>query len=242
MVDFLNKDAAYAKIVSIVDKATNKVVLITPYIRMSDDFFARLKYKDSKGMKTVVVCRGKDLASEVKSKLKQLRHLELRSDEDLHAKCFYNEDLMVITSLNLLEHSQQHNREMGVLISLSEDETVFKEALSEAHYIVNSAKKDSAIKSVFEAIGRDAKSLVDSQVENRPKRTGRRKSTNGQGFCIRCGERIAYDVKTPYCPGCYRGWNKYKNSTYKEKHCHRCGEQRKWITKVKPECSACYAG
>jgi phosphatidylserine/phosphatidylglycerophosphate/cardiolipin synthase-like enzyme len=216
------------------------VVLITPYIKIPDDLFERLKYKDGKGIKTVVVCREKDLASEVKSKLRQLRHLELRFDEVLHAKCFYNEDSMVITSLNLLDYSQQHNREMGILINLAEDESVFKEALGEAEYIVTSAKKDSAVKSMFEAISKEAKSLVDSQTGDRPERTKKYKSTDERGFCIRCGKSKSYDVSAPYCLDCYRVWNKYKNSEHKEKYCHSCGKLRERITMAKPLCVTCY--
>lgn len=239
MVEFLNKDAAYAKIVSIVDKASSRVVLITPYISIPEDLFARLKYKDTKGTKTVVVCREKDLASEVKSKLKQLRNLELRFDEHLHAKCFYSENLMVITSLNLLEHSQQHNREMGILVDLADDESVFKEALSEAEFIVSSAKKDSAIKSTLGAIGREAKSLLDNQVDGGTKKASIR-TIKKRGSCIRCGKSIVYDVDSPHCLGCYREWNKYKNHEYQEKYCHCCGKPRERITKAKPRCSACY--
>jgi hypothetical protein len=241
VVEFLNKDAAYAKIVSIVDKATNEAVLITPYIRMPDDLFARLKYKDAKGMKTVVVCRGNDLASEVKSNLRQLRHLELRFDEDLHAKCFYNEDSMVITSLNLYEYSQQHNREMGILINRTEDESVFEEALSEAKYIITSAKKESAIKGVSVAIGKAAKSLVASQTADRPRTTRTYKSSNEQGFCIRCGQNKTYDASAPYCLDCYRVWDKYRNPEHKEKYCHSCRKPGARITMTKPLCSTCYS-
>jgi len=240
VAEFLNKDAAYARIVSIVDKATDEVVLITPYIKMPDDLFARLKYKDARGMKTVVVCRGKDLAAEVKSKLRQLRHLELRFDEDLHAKCFYNEDLMVITSLNLYEHSQQHNREMGILINLAEDESVFREALREAEYIVDSAKKDSAIKGVLDAIGKEARSLVASQVADKPKRTRAYKASNERGFCVRCNKSKTYDVSAPYCLACYKVWEKYKNPGHKEKYCHSCGRPKERITMAKPLCGSCY--
>ena len=238
MVEFLNKDKAYAEIVSIVDKASNKVVLITPYIKMPDDLFARLKYKDGKDMKTVVVCKEKDLASEVKSKLKQLKHLELRFDEDLHAKCFYNEDSMVITSLNLYDYSQQHNREMGILINLAEDESVFKEALGEADFIVTNAKKDSAIKSMFGEIGKEVKSLVDYQTSDRTEKTNIYKRTAKQGFCIRCGKSKSYDVSAPYCLDCYRVWD--KNPAHKEKYCHSCGKLRERIAMAKPLCATCY--
>ncbi len=142
MVEFLNKDASYAKIVEIVSKAESKLVLISPYIKIPSDLLERLKYMDGKAIKTIVVCREKDLNSEVKSELKQLKNLDLRFDENLHAKCFYNEKSMVITSLNLYEHSQQNNREMGVLLDSKEDTSVFNEALSEADFIVNRAKKE----------------------------------------------------------------------------------------------------
>ena len=64
MVKFLNKDKAYGEIVEIVSKATGKVVLITPYIKVPDDLLERLKYKDGQGIKTIVVCREKDLKTE----------------------------------------------------------------------------------------------------------------------------------------------------------------------------------
>ncbi|MDH4067724.1 MAG: phospholipase D family protein [Dehalococcoidia bacterium] len=239
MAEFLNKDKAYAEIVSIIEGASNEVVLITPYIKMADDLFARLKYKDGKGMKTVVVCRGKELASEERSKLKQLRHLELRFDENLHAKCFYNEYAMVITSLNLHEHSQQYNREMGVLLHLAEDESVLKEALREAEYIVTSARKDSTVKGIFEAIGKEAKSLVDSQTEDRPRKTRGYRSTSEPGFCIRCGKRIDHNVDAPHCLDCYKVWKRHGNPEYKERYCHSCGKLKEGITKAKPRCSTC---
>ena len=145
MVKFLTAENSYSKIVDTIIEASNKVVLISPYIRISDQLFDRLKHIDRQGIRTIVVCRGKDLDTEEKGRLRQLKNLELRFDEDLHAKCFYNEKFMVITSLNLFDYSRQHNREMGILISSDEDSDTFKEALREANFIVDSAKKDSPI-------------------------------------------------------------------------------------------------
>ena len=109
MVEFLNTSKAYAEIEDVIDKADSKVVLISPYLRFPQPLLDRLKYKDGQGLKTVVVCRekdlGKNLGDKVRSDLKQLKNLELRFDDDLHAKCFYNEKSIVITSLNLLESS-----------------------------------------------------------------------------------------------------------------------------------------
>ena len=114
MVAFLNTSKAYAEIEEIIDKATTKVYLISPYIRFPKPLLERLKYKDGQGIKTILVCRekdsNKDLGAQVRSDLKQLRNLELHFDDDLHTKCFINQESMVITSLNLLESSERKNR------------------------------------------------------------------------------------------------------------------------------------
>src|SRR3989304_1925090 len=137
MAEFLNTANAYGEIQDIVSNASNKVVLISPYIKIPPLLLDRLKYIDGKGIKIVVVCRKREeLKEDVRNDLKQLKHLELLFDENLHAKCFYNERKMVITSLNLTDYAQQNNREMGILLSLKDDQNVFNEARNEAEFIV----------------------------------------------------------------------------------------------------------
>jgi len=245
MVKFLNKDAAYSAIVDIVIKADRKLVLICPYMtRIPDDLLARLKHKDKQGVKTVVVCRekdsGKDLASEVRSALKELRNLELLFDDDLHAKCFYNEKSMVITSLNLHEASARKNREMGVLLSSEEDPSVFNEALKEADYIIDGAKKDSPLKNFANRFFKETKSAVDSLAENISMVVEPSSGTRQKGYCIRCGKSKTYDLDAPYCPDCYRVWNKFKDPDYKEEFCHLCGTPNQPTTMHKPLCNSCY--
>lgn len=238
MAKFLNKEKAWAEMVEIVIKAESQLVLISPYIRIPDDFLQRLKHKDKQGVKTLVVCRendsGKDLASEVRSELKELRNLELRFDDDLHAKCFYNEKYMVITSLNLLKSSERENREMGVLLSSEEDPTVFNEALDEAEYIIAGAKKDSPLKNFANRFLQETKSAVGSLAENISM------VVEQKGYCIRCGKNITDNLDAPYCPACYRVWNKYKDRNFKEEFCHWCGTHDQPTTMNKPLCNSCY--
>ena len=42
--------------------------------------------------------------------------------KDLHAKCYLNEDMALLTSMNLYEFSEKNNDEMGVLVSREEDQ------------------------------------------------------------------------------------------------------------------------
>ena len=105
----------------------------------------RLKYKDGQGVKTTVVCHGKDLKDKERNELKQLQNVELRFDDHLHAKCFYNEKSMVITSLNLYDYSQQNNREMGILLNSDIDTDVFNDAQREADFIVKNATLEKLV-------------------------------------------------------------------------------------------------
>lgn len=241
MVEFLNKDAAYSEIVKIVIQADSMLVLISPYIKLPADFLERLKHRDKQGLQTVIVCREKDLKPDERDALRQLKHLDLRFDDDLHAKCFHNEKSMVITSLNLHQHSQQNNREMGILLrATSEDLSVFNEALMEANFIVSRAKKDSLMKGLVNKIVKEAKAIIDTAPAEEPRKTRTPSRAKPTGYCIRCGKNIAYDLKAPYCPDCYSVWAKYKDPDYEEKFCHMCGTSNKSTAMNKPLCISCF--
>jgi hypothetical protein len=244
MVKFLNTSKAYAEIEDIVNKARNKLVLISPYIKIPEPLYERLKYADGKSVKITVVCRKDDLKADVRNELEQLKNLELRFLESLHAKCFFNEESMVITSLNLHEYSQQHNREMGVLLRLKADQDIFREAQAEAEFIVNSAEEYKLRRPVLSGAAKMAKSLLDSAIKDEPKRPksssySYKPRTRQKGSCIRCGANIRHDLDKPYCPDCFSEWSVYENPDYEESRCHTCGRRAR-TTIEKPQCRSCY--
>jgi hypothetical protein len=204
MVEFLNTSKAYAEIESIVSKTKSKLVLISPFIKVPESLLKRLKYVDEKGVRIVVVCRKKDLKDEVRSDLKQLKNLELRFDANLHAKCFYNEESMVITSLNLQE-SQLNNREMGVLLSLTDDPDVFNEARAEAEFIVNNAEKDRqdesghCIRCKTDILYNEDEPYCPSCYLVWKKHKNR---AYGEKFCHKCGEPAKTSINNPLCYKC----------------------------------------
>ncbi len=237
MAKFLNTSKASAEIEEIISKTKSKVVLISPYIKIPELLLARLKWIDGKGIKIVVVCRKGDLKPDVRSDLKQLKNLELRFDDNLHAKCFYNEESMVIGSLNLYDYSQQNNREMGILLSLKDDHNVFNEARNEAEFIVSNAEKDKLIiRSVFSEVVKGAKSILDSATEDNSSKTRQK------GYCIRCGGAIPLDTNPPFrpfCHNCYLEWAEWENPSYEEQFCHQCGKPES-TTMNRPFCHSCY--
>src|SRR5690606_13617598 len=52
------------------------------------------------------------------------------------AKCYLNEEICIVTSLNLYEFSQVNNNEMGILLRRSEDGEIYKDAYEEAQRII----------------------------------------------------------------------------------------------------------
>ena len=145
MVQFLNTTTAYSEIENIINRAERKLVLISPYVPMSRLLLQRLYHvSEHRGVKITLVCRKKDLKPEAYSILNKISGLEIFNLPDIHAKCFYNEKAMVLTSLNLYEYSQTNNREMGVLITQEKDSDVFNDAVNEAELIVQLAYKTEA--------------------------------------------------------------------------------------------------
>jgi phosphatidylserine/phosphatidylglycerophosphate/cardiolipin synthase-like enzyme len=68
--------------------------------------------------------------------LKELTYIRTSFCKNLHAKCYMNEELAIITSLNLYEFSQINNNEMGVLIRREDDIELYKDAYEEAQRII----------------------------------------------------------------------------------------------------------
>lgn len=246
MAEFLTTDGISSEITNIIRNAGSQVTLITPYLKLSDILFERLKDADRRGKKINLVYGKDELKPDEKSKLKQLANLSLYFSKELHAKCYYNEESMVIASMNLHEYSQQHNREMGILLSLKDDHDVFvfNEARTEAESIVSNADKYSLIRSILSKTVKEVKSRVDAAVKDEPKRLKSRSysskpRTKQPGHCIRCGKSIPLALGKPYCPDCFVAWSEWENPNYKEQYCHNCGRPAP-TTMLKPQCSSCF--
>jgi hypothetical protein len=139
MAKFLNREGIIASISEIIAKSENRVVIISPFIKIPEELMQRLKDADKKrNIKILVVCRENGLHKETQKRLEGLNNLKLAFLSNLHAKCFHNENFVVITSLNLYDARNQSSNEMGVLLTV-EDGDVFSDAKAEAAYIIRQA-------------------------------------------------------------------------------------------------------
>jgi len=121
---------------------------------------------------------GKDeLNLEDLERIKELKNLELYFCENLHAKCYFNENLMVISSMNLHEFSQTNNREMGVQIKIEEDPELFNDAKNEGTYIIK-----ASIKEISETKISDLEEYKEKY--------------QGKGYCMRCKTEIEFNPQS----------------------------------------------
>lgn len=136
MAEFITTQGASYQIEQIIKGAKQFVFLISPYLKFSKTFFERLELADSKGVGITIVYGKTDLSNSESNRLNSLKNLKIYYCHELHAKCYFNEEQMVITSMNLYEYSQVNNREMGISIRKSEDKTLYEDAFEEAQAII----------------------------------------------------------------------------------------------------------
>ncbi len=232
MAKFLNTRKAVAAIEDLIKNAGAKLILISPYLKLSKDFKELLTYRNNNDKITTIIFGKQELKPDEMKFLESLRFVILKFNEDLHAKCYVNEKQMIITSLNLYEFSMANNKEMGVLIDLndSNDKSVYDEAYKEIEYIDSTSQK---FKFNINHTHDDIKiSLKNNNIQ---------KINTSEGHCIRCGIKIKFNIDQPYCEKHYQSWKKYEDKTYIEKigFCHIGGEPNT-SSMEKPVCMVCY--
>jgi len=247
MAEFLTTKGTSYYLEDIIRNAKNELVLISPFLQISKTLLERLKDADRQNVKIILIYGKDELKPDEKSKLQQLANVSLYFSKDLHAKCYYNEESMVITSMNMYEFSENTNREMGVLIRAKDDEKVYNEAVKEAKSILDSAAKDSLIRNIFGRVVKEAKSILDSAAKDdsrKSKPTSKTRTTSRtkkEGYCIRCKTSIPYNLDSPYCRDCWKKWKEGgENPDYRERDgkCHACGKPAP-TSKAKPLCFSC---
>ena len=231
MAEFLTTNGVSFQIEQIIIGAKSKLVLVSPYLKLSKIFHERLKDADARNVKISIIYGKNELNPNETNQLAELKNIELYFFENLHAKCYFNETKMVITSMNMYEFSQINNREMGVLIDSLADSELFEKAKTEARSIVTHSKHIQINKPNQQIQIKNTSPEVVG-----PKQTTKKKS---KGFCIRCESRIDFNIEKPYCPDCFEIWYIYEYPDYIEDVCHHCGEEED-TSMNKPLCKKCY--
>jgi hypothetical protein len=150
MAKFLTTVGNSFYIEQIVLNAKNSLTLVTPYLKLSKNLIERIADAENRGVKITLIYGKSALHVNEQKKLNALKNLELYFCENLHAKCYHNEDSLIITSMNLYEFSERNNREMGLLIERASDTDIYEETLREIESIKNASKVEKSFEPAVE--------------------------------------------------------------------------------------------
>ena len=218
MAKFLDTTGVSYHLQQLINKANERLVLISPYLKINDRIKQSLEDKNRLKIDIRVVYGKNELQPEENNWLKSMTSIRTSFCKDLHAKCYLNENEAIITSMNLYEFSQVNNNEMGIYFTKSDDPELYKDLYDEANRLIRIS--DEIVVTVEKAV---IKEKQPNKVEAKP-RVENKTDTNKHGYCIRTGVQIPFNLERPYTYNAYKQWNEWGNPEYAEKYCHFSGE------------------
>ena len=243
MARFLKHTELASEIIELFEEAEDGITIVSPYIKLHPDIKKVLKAKQKDDEFFIEILYGKN-EDEIHKSLsqtdldffKKFENVEIYYNPDLHAKYYANEFRSIITSINLHEYSLENNIEVGVCFDsgrfgkdsrldveafeyfgeiFSESEKVFSKAVKKRKYLFGLYKNKTGSE-----VDDHTKEFYKDKHPKPPKSAAKRKN----GFCIRTGAVIPFNIKRPYSAQAFQSWNKYQNVDFEEKYCHFSGE------------------
>lgn len=160
MAKFLNTSATNYFLEELIKDAKDRLILISPFLKLNDRMKELLADKNRLKIDVRIVYGKSELQPEEINWLKELTYIRTSFCKNLHAKCYLNEELCIITSLNLYEFSQINNNEMGVLIRRSDDADLYKDAYEEAQRIIRISDE---VRISLERVSNEAESKPEAE-------------------------------------------------------------------------------
>jgi len=121
MAKFLNTSATNNFLEEMIKSAADRLILISPFLKLNDRMKELLADKNRLKIDVRIVYGKSELQPQETEWLSGLTYIRTSFCKNLHAKCYMNENMCIVTSLNLYEFSQVNNNEMGILILRDED-------------------------------------------------------------------------------------------------------------------------
>jgi hypothetical protein len=255
MAKFLDGSGVQSALTDIIKNSEQELCIISPYLKIPIQTKSYLKSIDKENIPITIIYRSDfKINDDDLTFFNELKQLELLHCANLHSKCYINEKEGLITSMNLHEHSQTHNWEMGIWFSRKTDAEIYNDVIKELRHLQNQTSPFVQHKEVAEPKQKfENKSPQKSHPRTVHKPTeAPNKSrflkildiiTGEEGYCIRCGTGLkTFDLQKPFCDTCYKSWARYKNPKFKEKFCHACGQNdtKSSTTFEKPVCKHCF--
>lgn len=196
----------------LIQTADKTLYIISPYLKLSKPFQKLIAKRNEEEKKTIFIYgKNYELTPDQYNFLISQRYVYINFHKDLHAKCYLNDYMAIVTSMNFYDYSMRNNEEMGILFDSQKNGSDKAMHINLLNYV--KGLEDNCIKRPFTLI---------------PQQDSIHKSENEKefsGFCIRTGTKIPYNPKRPFCKKAFEEWNIYENEDYPEKYCHFSGEE-----------------
>lgn len=139
-MQFLTTKQISGEIERIIRDADNFIIMISPYVKISQMYIDRLLEAEKRNVKILFVFGKEQLAEIEESKFSAFKKMKMYYLDNLHAKCYLNESSSIITSMNLYEFSELNNREMGIVINKVDNEKLYNDISKEANSIIQNSE------------------------------------------------------------------------------------------------------
>jgi phosphatidylserine/phosphatidylglycerophosphate/cardiolipin synthase-like enzyme len=219
MAKFLDTTGISYHLEGLIKATKERLILISPYLQFNDRIKEHISNLNIQKKDIRIIYRENKLHPDENNWLEKQIGVRTSICKNLHAKCYINEHEAIITSMNLYEFSQINNNEMGVYISKEQDPDLYNATLEEAQRLLT----------ISEEIRVTVEKISPSNQDSIPKSSTLKKQN---GFCIRTGVSIPFNVEKPLSLEAYKKWNEYADVDYPEKFCHFSGETSNGETSV----------
>lgn len=136
MAKFLNTSATNYYLEELIKQTRERLIIISPFLKFNDRIKELLSDKDRMKIDIRIVYGKSELAPHEINWLRSLEFVRTSFCQNLHAKCFVNEQAAIITSMNLYDFSQVNNNEMGVYIQREHEPDLYRETYEEAQRLI----------------------------------------------------------------------------------------------------------
>jgi hypothetical protein len=211
MAKFLNTTGVSYHLEVLLRNTRDRLILISPYLQFNDRIKEHIHNLNILKRDIRIVYRESKLHHDENNWLANQIGVRTSICKNLHAKCYINDNEAIITSMNLYEFSQINNNEMGIYLSKEQDFELYKAALEEAQRLLTISQE-------LRVTVQKIPSKPDVKKDSRPN------AKIEQGFCIRTGVSIPFDIHKPFSYEAFKKWDEHRNEDYKEKYCHFSGE------------------
>ncbi len=136
-MEILNTAKLSVEVEELIDQSKVFTIIVSPYLKINNRLKPKLTECFSRNKRNLILYRENKLSTEEFSWLNKKKNVTLFPIKNLHAKCYMNENTAIITSMNLYDYSQINNHELGIKLSIEEEQNLLKELLKQIKAIVS---------------------------------------------------------------------------------------------------------